>query len=130
MNAGFPRLLLVGLCLIGQWRMAGLAFEAEVLPLVDASCIECHDRDTETGLDFEALTFDLSKPEVFRMWEKVFDRVKSGEMPPEKKARPDPATKQATLASLGRQLREASLAQQRRNGRAPARRLTRTEPSS
>ena len=127
MSANGSRWLLVVLCLLGQWRTAGRAFEAEVLPLVEASCMDCHDRDTETALDFEALTFDLAKPEVFRMWEKVFDQVESGEMPPAKKPRPDSAKKQAALDPLGRHLRETSLAQQRKNGRVPARRLTRTE---
>lgn len=127
MRAGIPKWLLIGLCLLGQWRMTGQAFEAEVLPLVEASCIDCHDRDTETALNFETLTYDLAKPEVFRMWEKVFDQVESGEMPPEKKPHPNPAKKKAALAVLGQRLREASLAQQRKNGRVPARRLTRTE---
>jgi hypothetical protein len=127
MSANGPRWLLVVLCLLGQWKTVGHAFEAEVLPLVEASCIDCHDRDTETALDFEALTFDLATPEVFRMWEKVFDQVESGEMPPEKKPRPDSVKKKAALDSLGRHLRETSLAEQRKNGRVPARRLTRTE---
>jgi hypothetical protein len=119
--------LSIGLGVLALSGARSSAFESEVTPLIDASCIECHDRDTKTGLDFETLTFDLTNPEVFRAWEKVFDQVDSGEMPPEKKARPDPAKTKAALESLGRELREASLAQQRQNGRVPARRLTRTE---
>ena len=110
MSANGSRWLLVVLCLLGQWRTVGHAFEAEVLPLVEASCIDCHDRDTETALDFEALTFDLATPEVFRMWEKVFDMVASREMPPEKKPRPDPDQRNAALDSLHRHLRDASVA--------------------
>jgi len=102
-------------------------FESAVSPLIDASCIECHDRDTETALNFEALAFDLDDPKTFRTWEKVFDLVESGEMPPEKKARPDPARKKAALDSLHQHLRKANLANQKENGRSPVRRLTRTE---
>ncbi|MCP4904409.1 MAG: DUF1587 domain-containing protein, partial [bacterium] len=57
----------------------------------------------------------------------MFDMVASGEMPPEKKPRPDQGQKKAALASLHRHLRGTSLASQARGGRAPARRLTRTE---
>ena len=31
-------------------------FEEEIQPLIDASCIECHDGDTETALNLEELT--------------------------------------------------------------------------
>ena len=127
MNSSSARLLHVGLCVLALPAMDVLAFEAAVSPLVDASCIECHDRDTETALNFEELAFNLDDPATFRKWEKVFDLVDSGEMPPKKKSRPDPALKKAALDSLYQQLRETSLAQQEKNGRAPVRRLTRTE---
>lgn len=96
-------------------------------PLVEASCMECHDRDTKTTLNFEELEFDLGDPATFRTWEKVFDLVESGEMPPEKKARPDSEQKKAALDSLHQHLLEASLTKQKQKGRSPVRRLTRTE---
>jgi arylsulfatase A-like enzyme len=95
--------------------------------LVEASCIECHDSATKTGLNFEDLAFDLANADTFGVWEKVFDMIESGKMPPEKKPRPDPGRKTAALSSLGWNLRRASLAQQERGGRTPARRLTRAE---
>jgi len=95
--------------------------------LVEASCIDCHDADTKTALNFEDLGFDLANADAFRMWENVYDMIESGEMPPKKKARPDQGQKKAALASLHRHLREASLASQARDGRTPARRLTRIE---
>ena len=57
--------------------------------LIEASCIECHDAETKTKLNFESLGYDLSDADTFRMWERVYDRVQSGEMPPKKKPRPD-----------------------------------------
>jgi len=103
------------------------AFESAVSPLIDSSCIECHDRDTGTTVNFENLAFDLDDPATFEVWEQVFDQVENGEMPPEKKPRPDPAVMKTALDSLRRHLHETSLAQQEKNGRSPARRLTRTE---
>jgi len=99
----------------------------EAMPLIEASCIECHDRDTETDLNFEVLGFDLDDPKTFRMWEKIFDRVAADEMPPEKKSRPDSSLTKAALDSIHRELHKKNLAQQKKNGRGPSRRLTRTE---
>jgi hypothetical protein len=103
-------------------------FEQEkVRPLIEASCINCHDGDTKTSLNFEKLSYDLSEPEVFRMWEKIFDQVERDEMPPKKKKRPHPVIRNKALATLHQHLRDASLAKQIKNGRTPVRRLTRTE---
>ena len=96
-------------------------------PLIVASCIDCHDSDTKTALNFEELRFDVGNPETFRIWENVYDMIESGEMPPKKKARPDPGHRKAALLSLKRDLLDESLAKQKKEGRAPVRRLTRTE---
>ena len=98
-----------------------------VILLVEASCIECHDSETKTALNFDTLGFDLANVENFRTWENVYDMIESGEMPPEKKPRPDPGHRKAALASLHQHLHDASLAKQKKNGRVPARRLTRVE---
>ena len=95
--------------------------------LVDASCIDCHDSDTKTALNFDDLGFDLTDPDAFRLWENVYDRIDSGEMPPENKPRPDLKLKSDALESLHQNLRKTSLAQQKQDGRTPARRLTRIE---
>lgn len=127
MSFPFPRCVSVWLGILALPGPCAFAFETAVAPLIDASCLECHDRDTKTALNLEALTLDLADPEVFRIWETVFDQIESGEMPPEKKPRPDPVKKKAALDSLGHQLRVASLVQQKKNGHSPSRRLTRTE---
>jgi hypothetical protein len=53
--------------------------------LVEASCIDCHDANTDTPLNLEKLGHDLSDTATFRQWVKIFDQVDSGEMPPKKK---------------------------------------------
>lgn len=106
---------------------AAFAFESDVAPLIEASCIGCHDSGTETGLNLETLGHDLSDAEQFRTWEKIFDRVHNGEMPPAFEEQPDPAVLKKALASLEDSLRSESESQQKKRGRVPARRLTKLE---
>ena len=84
-NIVIALLLLIGLPAHGQ------AFKAAVSPLVEASCIDCHDANTDTQLNFEKLGHDLSDAATFRQWMKIFDRVQKGEMPPKNKPRPEAA---------------------------------------
>ena len=114
-------LLVIGLPALGQ------AFKAAVSPLVEASCIDCHDADTDTPLNFEKLGHDLSDAATFRQWVKIFDRVDKGEMPPKKKKRPDPVLKNKALTALEADLSAANRKQQDAEGRVSARRLTRLE---
>lgn len=127
MIKGLPSYLCCGLCWAACLPTVSTAFEKSVTPLIEASCIDCHDTDTKTSLNFEVLNHDLSDPNTFRVWEKVFDQIQSGEMPPKKKARPKAALKKSAIDSLYRNLTLESLAQQKENGRVPVRRLTRTE---
>jgi hypothetical protein len=102
------------------------SFEADVAPLVEASCLTCHGARTTTPLDISGLGHDLGDRATFRAWERIHDRVASGEMPPPGVRRPDPAMVETALGSLKRALVDANLAA--RNGpRTPLRRLTRLE---
>ncbi|MEM7233519.1 MAG: DUF1592 domain-containing protein, partial [Planctomycetota bacterium] len=102
-------------------------FRSKFAPLIESSCIDCHGDDTKTTLSFASLKNDLSDAETFRRWERIFDRVERGEMPPKRKARPDVQQLQEAQNSLRTALHEASLAQQERVGRVPLRRLTNLE---
>jgi len=91
-------------------------------------CYSCHDADMkEGGLDLTALTLRLDLPENFARWEKIHDRVASGEMPPARKARPNADELRSLLAALDPQLIAADAARQAQSGRAVFRRLTRSE---
>lgn len=96
-------------------------------PLIDSSCIHCHDADSDTGLDFESLGDELSDATTFLQWEKVFDRVESGEMPPASEERPEESLLTPALAALQESLLSESRRQQAERGRVPARRLTKLE---
>ncbi|MEM9646142.1 MAG: DUF1592 domain-containing protein [Planctomycetota bacterium] len=117
-------ILLTTSCL--SWAAAD-SFHADVTPLVQSSCIACHDADTDTGLNFDALGQDLADSKTFRHWERVFDRVAKGEMPPKSEDRPDAEQVERALTSLKRDLRRASQARRSEVGRVPARRLTKLE---
>lgn len=120
-------LVLIASCWFLSGNAAAQSFKADIAPLIKESCIECHDADTETQLNFESLGHDLADANTFRQWEKIFDRVQAGEMPPKSEARPDAAQLKMALDALKKNLRATNLAIQRKHGRVPARRLTKLE---
>ena len=104
----------------------GQTFEADVTPLVEASCLSCHGDGTVTPLNLARLGFDLTDHETFRAWARVYERVEKGEMPPRAAPRPDKAVVGTALGSLKRALIDTNLAA-RGEIRTPLRRLTRLE---
>ena len=120
-------LIWVGLSWVLVTSAHAVTFKADVAPLIKTSCIHCHDADTKTNLNLKAIGYDLANPQSFQIWEKIFDRVSAGEMPPKSEDRPDPTRLKRAMASLNTALRTASFAKQRRVGRVPARRLTKLE---
>jgi len=103
------------------------SLEEAVTPLVEASCLGCHGENTKTGLDLETLGYDLSQPNEFRHWVRVYDRVAAGEMPPQGKRRPDSKLVEKALVALRDSLHATDSAAQKAEGRVPARRLTARE---
>ncbi len=106
-------LLLYAVCfLVSLYATSASAqsFKADVEPLIQASCIGCHDADTDTELNFETLRYDLTDSKTFRQWQEVFDRLQSGKMPPKKKARPDPSQLERALKAIKKGLRDKNLA--------------------
>lgn len=52
-------------------------------PFLSKHCNDCHaDGANEGGLELDLLSTDLSNAGVFAKWERIFDRVRAGEMPP------------------------------------------------
>ena len=86
------------------------AFETAVRPLLDSGCIGCHSNTVLSPLDLTAISHDLSDPAVFRAWERVYDRVERGDMPPPPMPPVDPAVVDAALGGLGAALVEVNLA--------------------
>ncbi|MFK5922246.1 MAG: DUF1588 domain-containing protein [Verrucomicrobiota bacterium] len=91
---------------------SGFAFEEELRPFLEDHCYDCHaDGMDKGGLDFDKLGSNLSDPATFAKWEMVFDRVRKGEMPPEKvKTRPSSEGKAELGKVLGESLNRSHLA--------------------
>jgi hypothetical protein len=107
-------------------RAAGLP--AEVRTFVLEHCADCHDDETRKGglnlADLEYLPDDGAN---LARWVRVHDRVKTGEMPPEKRRRPEPAAQETFLPTLATMLIESERETVAQNGRAMQRRLNRYE---
>src|SRR4051794_20304949 len=73
----------------------------ELNPFLTKYCTECHDAETKKGdLDLTSFKLDLENPQNFSRWVLIHDRVSSSEMPPKKKARPDPADLSSFTSTL------------------------------
>ena len=82
------------------------AFSKKTEAFLELHCFDCHgDGAAKGGLDLEKLGRDLSDAAVFAKWERIFDRVAAGEMPPAK-VKDRPAAKELTTfrAALGPRL--------------------------
>lgn len=78
---------------------------------LETSCWECHaGPSVEGGLDLSSLSTDLAQPETFARWERIYDRVVRGEMPPPSADPPAAAAREAFLASLAVDLNRAHAA--------------------
>jgi hypothetical protein len=122
------------LLLIPTWAAAQNAnsqstqsFRDAMEPLLNSSCVDCHEGDNETGLDLSELGSDLSEKTTFAQWERIFKRVSAGEMPPKSEDRPDPNDLNTGMTALKAALHLQSLRRQNVSGRVTARRLTKRE---
>lgn len=102
------------------------AFEREFAPLLQASCLACHSDTVLSTLNLATADYALDNPATFRLWERVFDRLERGEMPPPPLPPPGAAVVEPAMAALEQALVRANLAA-RGPQRTPLRRLTRLE---
>ena len=101
---------------------------ATVRATLESFCFECHDDPTaKAGLSLESLDPAFGEPDLARTWTRVHDRLAAGEMPPRDSPQPGEAQRRELAEWLRSGLHAASLAIQQREGRAPLRRLNRTE---
>jgi len=71
-------------------------------------CNDCHaDGADEGGLSLDKLGADLSNPAIFAKWERIYDRVRDGEMPPEDETQPSKAHRSDFARNLGDPLTKA-----------------------
>ncbi len=114
--------------LLASARTSLAADPPKLQPFLESHCYECHDADTKKGgLDLTSLSAKLDDPQAFAAWVKVHDRLRSNEMPPPKKPRPESKDLDAALSTLNRDLIAADRARQEYDGRSRLRRLNRVE---
>ncbi len=99
--------------------------EAPLRSFIDSHCVDCHSGDQLEGkLDLTNLPLDEASLE---RWERVYDRVIEGEMPPSGHERPDATEIQTSMSALASKLTAIDTLRQQRDGRARLRRLNRVE---
>src|SRR5271166_3584743 len=95
-------------------------------PFFEDNCTDCHNTDLKTGrLDLTTLEYHPEDSANFALWVKIHDRVQAGEMPPKKKARPDPAKLKAFVNDMDAMLKASEKTMMAGEGRAVDRRLNR-----
>lgn len=92
---------------------------------LETHCYECHDDlDPEAELDLLNTRLEPSDPGNFKVWEKIYRKVSSGEMPPKENKRPPHENMEDFLSKLGSQLHQTDRDSIARLGRVLSRRLT------
>ena len=138
-SRGSPALLaLLGVCLAGAGYVNARASQTATpavgratpsIPTNDTFnkyCVSCHNSRLKTA------GLQLDSPDMYpvadkaQQWEKVVTKLRTGEMPPPGRPRPDAATYEAVATALERELDGAAAAKPH-PGRVPVHRLNRSE---
>lgn len=78
------------------------------LSFLNSHCADCHDNGAEEGgFVLGDLRNDLADEGDFAKWERVFDRIELGEMPPEDSDQPSEQSRSDFLSKLGKKLVDA-----------------------
>lgn len=76
-------------------------FPKEIQEFLTNNCSDCHANGAEEGgLDLVKMGDDLSDVATFAKWERLYDRVRTGEMPPKEADQPPTVDRQKFLRSL------------------------------
>src|SRR6266851_3305793 len=94
--------------------------------ILNKYCVTCHNGRLKTaGLQVDSLDVTHVADNA-QQWEKIVTKLRTGEMPPPGRPRPDPATSKAVAAALERDL-DAAAAAKPHPGRVPVHRMNRSE---
>ncbi|HET8548077.1 MAG TPA: DUF1592 domain-containing protein [Bryobacteraceae bacterium] len=108
-------------------KAAATGFETTVQPVLKTTCLPCHnDRLASGGLNLGLFLTASSLTEQREAWQRILQKLKSGEMPP--KGMPRPADKiDALIAFVHSEVERLDRTLKPDPGRITARRLNRTE---
>lgn len=121
----------VGFAVLALLPAASVRADEPVTPdqaFIRDYCTTCHnDVDKKGRLDLSHMAFEPNDGANLAMWVKVHDRVKSGEMPPRTRARPDAVRQKNFVNGLADSIVSAEKATLAGEGRSMLRRLNRQE---
>ncbi|MEI6721577.1 MAG: DUF1587 domain-containing protein, partial [Betaproteobacteria bacterium] len=108
--------------------LAAADFTPRARDFLKQNCSECHDADVKKGgLRVDQLSLQRPGADQLNLLVRLFDRVKTGEMPPKKADQPTPAARQAFLGELDKALVDAETELAGPSGRTLVRRMNRNE---
>jgi mono/diheme cytochrome c family protein len=103
-------------------------FARDVRPLLNKYCIDCHNaRKRKGNLSLEGFTDEAAALKDPKVWEKVADNLRSGDMPPQGRKRPAAEELDAVNAWIDLAVFKVDCTGQRDPGRVTIRRLNRVE---
>jgi hypothetical protein len=105
-----------------------VSLDRDIKPVLEQYCFSCHNAEKTKG---DLNLVDIAKnPKVAEhrdIWNKVIESLESGDMPPEKKPRPDDKQKGLVLNFLDGELTKLDCTAEKNPGRVTIRRLNREE---
>ena len=106
---------------------AGTTYEQRVLPFLKQHCWKCHDEDSaKAGFRVDELGTDFLAGKTADRWREAIDQINLGKMPKKKdQTRPEGSVRRRRMGQSGAAQRRETA--QSAGGRAPMRRLNRTE---
>jgi hypothetical protein len=103
-------------------------FARDVVPFLAKHCYHCHGGDKRQGdLALDGYSNNEAVQRERKVWLKVSEMVRSGEMPPDERPRPDPAETETALAAVDAVLTASDCHVPRPAARVTLRRLNRAE---
>ena len=135
------RPVLFGVVVLTLWAPAGAArpqergyapdlktFQDHVRPFLKRHCLSCHGPEKQKGkLRLDTINGNILTGGDGNKWKEVYDKLQLGEMPPEKKPRPEIRDVERIVGWIVAEMRKAERAARSTGGKVVMRRLNRTE---
>ncbi|MHA3773730.1 DUF1592 domain-containing protein [Verrucomicrobiota bacterium sgz303538] len=105
-----------------------VTLQKDIKPLLQEYCLDCHNPKKQKGdLNLAEYIDNEKLYENREVWEKVFESVEAGDMPPDNKPQPSEDQRQVLLHYVEGQLSKFDCKTERNPGRVTVRRLNRDE---
>jgi len=116
---------------LAQVHIDSTGFDKNVKPVISKTCTPCHnDSVASGGVDLAGFTSAATVTTERAAWEKIAQKIRTGEMPPKGAPRPPQAQIESLIQFLQAEFQKADLNTKADPGRVTARRLNRNEYSN